>query len=368
MSAIQQDMTVGKPGTIILNFTLPIFIGNVFQQFYSMADTIIVGKFVGTDALAAVGSTGTIMFLIFGFIMGMTAGLSVITAQKFGAGDMDALKKSVGSSLWLSGGMTLLLTAVFMFGMKWLLEFMHTPKDIFADAYTYIMIICAGIVAQMLYNLLASLLRAIGNSKVPLYFLILSALLNILLDLVFIIAFHMGVSGAAWATVISQGISGLICFYYIVKKVPILHVSREDVRPDKFLIYTQIRIGLPMALQYSITAIGAMMVQVALNLLGSGAVADFTAANKIEQIVTQAYLLRPEHRGGENRQNPPGIPLHLHYGVRLLCCGGDFYHCGGALFHLPFYFRKCDGNYGSGAYLSGMRATVLYSPYGGKRV
>lgn len=290
MSAIQQDMTVGKPGTIILNFTLPIFIGNVFQQFYSMADTIIVGKFVGTDALAAVGSTGTIMFLIFGFIMGMTAGLSVITAQKFGAGDMDALKKSVGSSLWLSGGMTLLLTAVFMFGMKWLLEFMHTPKDIFADAYTYIMIICAGIVAQMLYNLLASLLRAIGNSKVPLYFLILSALLNILLDLVFIIAFHMGVSGAAWATVISQGISGLICFYYIVKKVPILHVSREDVRPDKFLIYTQIRIGLPMALQYSITAIGAMMVQVALNLLGSGAVAAFTAANKIEQIVTQAYV------------------------------------------------------------------------------
>ncbi len=186
--------------------------------------------------------------------------------------------------------MTLLLTAVFMFGMKWLLEFMHTPKDIFADAYTYIMIICAGIVAQMLYNLLASLLRAIGNSKVPLYFLILSALLNILLDLVFIIAFHMGVSGAAWATVISQGISGLICFYYIVKKVPILHVSREDVRPDKFLIYTQIRIGLPMALQYSITAIGAMMVQVALNLLGSGAVAAFTAANKIEQIVTQAYV------------------------------------------------------------------------------
>lgn len=290
MSAMQQDMTVGKPGKIILNFTLPIFIGNVFQQFYSMADTIIVGKFVGTDALAAVGSTGTIMFLIFGFIMGMTAGLSVITAQKFGAGDMDALKKSVGSSLWLSGGMTLLLTAVFMFGMKWLLNFMHTPGDIFSDAYTYIMIICGGIAAQMLYNLLASLLRAIGNSKVPLYFLILSALLNILLDLVFIIAFHMGVSGAAWATVISQGVSGLICFYYIVKKVPILHVSRGDVRPDKFLIFTQIRIGLPMALQYSITAVGTMMVQVALNILGSGAVAAFTAANKIEQIVTQAYV------------------------------------------------------------------------------
>lgn len=290
MSAMQQDMTVGKPGKIILNFTLPIFIGNVFQQFYSMADTIIVGKFVGTDALAAVGSTGTIMFLIFGFILGMTAGFSVITAQKFGAGDMDALKKSVGSALWLSVAMTLVLTALCMFGMKALLRFMHTPEDIFADAYRYIMIICGGIVAQMLYNLLASLLRAIGNSKVPLYFLILSALLNIVLDLVFIIVFRMGVGGAAWATVISQGISGMICLVYILKKVPILHVSGEDMRPDRFLILTEIRIGLPMALQYSITAIGAMMVQVALNILGSGAVAAFTAANKIEQIVTQAYV------------------------------------------------------------------------------
>lgn len=290
MSAMQQDMTVGKPGKIILNFTLPIFIGNVFQQFYSMADTIIVGKFVGTDALAAVGSTGTIMFLIFGFILGMTAGFSVITAQKFGAGDMDALKKSVGSALWLSVAMTLVLTALCMFGMKALLRFMHTPENIFADAYRYIMIICAGIVAQMLYNLLASLLRAIGNSKVPLYFLILSALLNIVLDLVFIIVFRMGVGGAAWATVISQGISGMICLVYILKKVPILHVSGEDMRLDRFLILTEIRIGLPMALQYSITAIGAMMVQVALNILGSGAVAAFTAANKIEQIVTQAYV------------------------------------------------------------------------------
>lgn len=290
MSMTQQDMTVGNPGKIILSFTIPIFIGNVFQQFYSMADTIIVGKFVGTDALAAVGSTGTIMFLVLGFVIGMTAGLSVVTAQKFGAGDMDALKKSVGSALWLSVGITLLLTAVFMFGMKWLLNFMHTPENIFADAYGYIMIICGGIAAQMLYNLLAGFLRAIGNSKVPLYFLILSALLNIVLDLVFIIAFHMGVEGAAWATVVSQGVSGVICLIYIIKKVPVLHISKEDVKPDRFLILTQIRIGIPMALQYSITAIGAMMVQTALNLLGSGAVAAFTAANKIEQIVTQAYV------------------------------------------------------------------------------
>ncbi len=290
MSAMQQDMTVGNPGKIILNFTLPIFIGNVFQQFYSMADTIIVGKFVGTEALAAVGSTGTIMFLLFGFIMGMTAGISVIAAQKFGAGDTEAMKKNVGNSLWLSAGMTVLLTLVFMVGMKWLLAFMHTPENIFKDAYSYIMIICAGIGAMMLYNLLAGLLRAIGNSKVPLYFLILSAILNIVLDLALIIVFHMGVAGAAYATVISQGVSGIICLIYIIKKVSILHVSKRDLKPDGFLIMTQLRIGIPMALQYSITAVGTMMVQTSLNILGSVAVAAFTAANKIEQVVTQAYV------------------------------------------------------------------------------
>lgn len=290
MSAMQQDMTVGNPGKIIFHFTVPIFIGNVFQQFYSMADTIIVGKFVGTEALAAVGSTGTIMFLILGFILGMTAGLSVITAQKFGAGDLKAMKRSVGTSIWLSLGFAVVMTVMFMAGMRQLLHFMRTPGNIYLDAYEYIMVISAGIGAQVLYNLLASLLRAVGNSKIPLYFLILSALLNIVLDLAFILVFHLGVKGAAYATVVSQGISGLICLVYIVKKVPLLHTSKEDLKPDKELAASQLKVGIPMALQYSITAVGAMMVQTSLNLLGSGAVAAFTAANKIEQVVTQAYV------------------------------------------------------------------------------
>lgn len=287
---MQKDMTAGNPTKIILDFTFPIFIGNVFQQFYNMADTVIVGKFVGTKALAAVGSTGTIMFLILGFVLGMTAGFTVLTAQKFGAGDMKAMRQTVGGAAVLSILVTIVLTAGSMLFMKPLLRFMHTPADIFDDAYSYIMIICAGIAAQMLYNLLASVLRALGNSKVPLYFLILSALLNIVLDLVLIIVFHLGAPGAAYATVISQGVSGVLCLVYIVKKIPVLHLERDDWKPKAHLLKIQLGIGIPMALQYSITAIGTMMVQTSLNLLGSGLVAAFTAASKIEQVVTQAYV------------------------------------------------------------------------------
>ena len=290
MKTVQHDMTSGSPMKMILSFTFPIFIGNVFQQFYNMADAVIVGKFVGTKALAAVGSTGTIMFLIYGFVVGMTAGFTVLTAQKFGAGDMRAMRQTVAGASILSLIVGVILTAAFMILMKPWLMAMNTPEDIFADAYAYIMIVSAGILAQMLYNLLASVLRALGNSKVPLYFLILSALLNIVLDLVLIIVFHMGAAGAAVATVVSQGVSGLLCLVYILKCVPVLRMSRDDWRPSGHLLKTQMRIGIPMALQYSITAIGTMMVQSSLNILGSTLVAAYTAAGKIEQVVSQAYV------------------------------------------------------------------------------
>ena len=287
---MEKDMTVGNPTKMILNFTIPLFIGNVFQQLYNMADTIIVGKFVGANALAAVGSTGTIMFLIIGFLQGMTAGFTVPTAQKFGAGDMRSVRKTVGSAAILSLIVSAIMTVISMVGMRWLLHFMNTPDNIFDDAYRYIMVICAGIFAQVLYNLLASILRALGNSKTPLYFLILAAVLNIILDLVFIIVFHMGAAGAAYATVIAQGISGVLCLVYIIRKVPILRLTKEDWKLDGTLVKIQFGIGFPMAFQYSITAIGAMMMQSSLNILGSVAIAGFTAASKIEQLVTQAYV------------------------------------------------------------------------------
>lgn len=264
---MEKDMTVGNPTKMILNFTVPLFIGNVFQQLYNMADTIIVGKFVGADALAAVGSTGTIMFLIIGFLQGITAGFTVPTAQKFGAGDMRSVRKTVGSAAILSLIVSAIMTVISMVGMRWLLHFMNTPDNIFDDAYAYIMVICAGIFAQVLYNLLASILRALGNSKTPLYFLILAAVLNIVLDLVFIIVFHMGAAGAAYATVISQGISGALCLVYIVRREPLLKLTKDDWKLDATLVKIQFGIGFPMAFQYSITA-----------------------ASKIEQLVTQAYV------------------------------------------------------------------------------
>lgn len=287
---MERDMTTGGPTGIILNFTIPIIAGNIFQQLYSMVDTVIVGKFVGTKALAAVGATGTICFLILGFLMGLTAGFTVLTSQRYGAGDLDGMRKTVGSAAVLSLICSLVITVISMAGMKPLLILMNTPEDIFQDAYQYIMIICGGILAQVLYNLLAGILRALGNSKTPLYFLLFSALLNIVLDLVFIIVFHLGAAGAAYVTVISQGISGLLCLGYIIRKVPALRLKKEDWRPEGRLIRNQLAIGFPMALQYSITAVGAMMVQSALNVLGSVHVAAFTAGSKIEQLLSQAYV------------------------------------------------------------------------------
>ena len=287
---MEKDMTAGTPGKIIFNFTMPIFIGNIFQQFYNMADTVIVGKFVGNAALAAVGACGTLVFLIIGFLQGVTAGFTVVTAQHFGAGNMKVMKKSVASGAVLTGIVTVILTLLSMISMAKVLHLMNTPSDMYGEAYGYIMVICGGIVAQALYNYLASVLRALGDSKRPLYFLVIAALLNIVLDLVFIIVFRMGAAGAAYATVIAQGISGILCLLYIAKKVPALYLHREDWEIDKNLAGWQLKIGLPMALQYSITAIGTMMVQSALNILGSTLVAAFTAASKIEQVVTQAYV------------------------------------------------------------------------------
>ncbi len=287
---MELDMTKGKPSALIWKFMIPLVIGNVFQQLYNMVDTIIVGQFVGVKALAAVGATGTIMFLILGFMQGLTAGFTVLTAQRFGAGDMDGMKRSVGTAAILSVIFTVVMTAVSVFCMDALLTLMQTPEDIFAMSHTYITIICAGMGCTVLYNLMASILRAVGNSKVPLYFLILAALTNIILDLVFIINFRMGVAGAAWATVISQGLSGLLCVLYVVKRIDTLRMERRHFALDGHLVRIEVSIGLPMAVQFSITAVGTIMVQAALNMLGSMAVAAYTAASKVEQLVTQPFL------------------------------------------------------------------------------
>ena len=218
---MELDMTKGKPLDLIVKF-IPIILGNLFQQLYNLADTVIVGRFVGVQALAAVGATGTISFLILGFLQGLTTGFTVQTAQRFGAGDLEGMKKSVGNAAVLSVVVTIVMTAVSVLIMDWLLRVMQTPEDIMQMSKTYILIICWGMGCSVLYNLLSSILRAVGNSRVPLYFLILSAAINVVGDLVLIINFHMGVAGAAIATVASQGISGVLCLIYMIKKVPAL--------------------------------------------------------------------------------------------------------------------------------------------------
>ena len=282
-----KDMTKGSPWRLIFFFTVPVLLGNIFQQLYSMVDTIIVGRFVSVQALAAVGATGSISFLVIGFATGITSGFGIVIAQKFGAGDEKAVRRSVGVSIVLCIIITIILTILSLSTSRFVLELMNTPDDIINDAVIYINIIYAGIFATIYYNMVASILRALGDSKTPLYFLILSSILNVVLDLVLIINFHMGVAGAGIATVFSQFVSAVLCTIYTIKRYSILKLKKSDFRVNKTWAWAHLRVGLPMALQFSVTAVGVMVLQSALNVFGSEVIASFTAASKVETLVTQ---------------------------------------------------------------------------------
>lgn len=284
-----KDMTAGSPMKLVLGFAVPLMFGNLFQQFYSMVDTIIVGRFLGTGPLAAVGSTGSINFLILGFCLGICSGFSIPVSQSYGAKDYKDLRRFVGNILWLAVGFTLLVTLLTVALCRPILEWMDTPADIIDDAYHYIVVIFLGIPTVVLYNILASLLRALGDSRTPVVFLVLSSLLNIGLDLFLILVIPMGVTGAAWATVISQGISGLACLAFICKKFPLLHVTRDDLHFRPEYARRLLSMGLPMGLQFSITAIGSILLQASVNGLGSAVVAAVTAANKLYQLFGSVF-------------------------------------------------------------------------------
>ncbi|NLB36950.1 MAG: MATE family efflux transporter [Clostridiales bacterium] len=282
-----RDMTKGKPLKLIVSFCVPILLGNVFQQFYNMVDSIVVGQFVGKGALAAVGSTGSLSFLILGFVGGICTGFSIPVAQSFGAGDHATMRRYLANIIYLCAFVAIVVTAITLLLTGWILRVMNTPEDIFKDAYTYIIIIFGGLSAIIFYNMLAAVLRAIGDSRTPLYFLILSALLNIALDLIFVILCSMGVMGVAIATVISQLVSGLLCLLHIKRHFYILHLRREDMKFDRKLCARLMYIGLPMGFQFSITAIGSIMLQSAVNSLGSDIVAAVTAAVKVQLMIVQ---------------------------------------------------------------------------------
>ena len=280
-----REMTHGKPLSLILSFCLPMLLGNLFQQLYSMVDTIIVGKFIDVDSLAAVGSTGSVSFLIIGFTTGITSGSCILPAQQFGAGNYSEMRKLIAGAVYLCGITTVAVTALAVSLCYPLLQLMQTPSDIIDLAYNYIVVIFGGICVTMTYNLMAGILRAMGDSRTPLYFLILASLINIGLDLLFIIVFNSGVAGAGWATVISQGISAVLCIVYIRKNYPILQFEKGELSFSGKRLLSTARISVPMGLQFSITAIGSILLQSAVNSLGKVCVAAVTAAGKMQNMV-----------------------------------------------------------------------------------
>lgn len=281
-----RDLTQGSPAKQILFFTIPLVIGNLFQQLYNFSDTLIVGQTLGVKALAAVGATGSIMFLILGFVQGFTAGLSIITAQRYGARDIAGVRKSMASTLLVSGITTVVVTITSLVIVYPLLKLMQTPAEILNQAFVFIAIILAGIFATMGYNVTANALRAVGDSRSPLIYLIIGMVANIILELWFILGLKLGVGGAALATVLAQLISTVFSFWHIYKYSPLLQVTRSDLKWDSKDIRIHLHAGLPMGFQSSIIAIGALVLQGALNTLGTDAVAATTAAQRIDQVAT----------------------------------------------------------------------------------
>lgn len=283
------DLTTGNPMKLIIGFTIPILIGNIVQQFYYVIDSIIVGRYLGVNALAAVGSTGSLTFLVIGWVMGVTGGFSIIVAQRYGAGDIKGVKHNIAMSYYLCIIMAVVMTAGLLLANGSILRTMNTPAEIYQDTYHFIKVIYMGLTATIAYNILASILRALGDSRTPLYFLVFSSVVNILLDLLFIAVFSMGVEGAGYATVISQAIASILCFIYMLKKYPILKLKKEDAHFSMRSTKRLIGMGAPMGLQFSITAIGAIIVQVALNGFGPVYIAAFTTCGKIQNIITQPF-------------------------------------------------------------------------------
>ena len=283
-----KNLTVGNPLKVILVFTIPLYFGNLFQQSYNIFDTYIVGQIIGLNALAAVGCTGSISFLILGFINGFGIGAAVITSQRFGAGDIAGVKKSFAATIIISIGLAFALTLISVLAARPLLEFLKTPLEIIDNAYIYIVTIFFGIPTAMLFNLFANILRAVGDSRTPLYFLGVACILNIMLDLFFILILNAGLRAVALATIISQLAAGLLCLIFIIKKMPVLHISSSEWRVELKEITSHLKIALPVGFQMSIIAIGSITVTYALNQLGTQAVTAFTGANRIDVI---AFML-----------------------------------------------------------------------------
>lgn len=278
-----KNMTEGKPLGLILQFALPLFVGNLLQQTYNIIDAAIVGRFLGQDALASVGASSSVQFLVLGFCIGICCGFGVPVAKWFGAGDYDKMRSCIFNAMILTIGTAVCLTVICALLCPNILHLLSTPEDVFEGAYAYLLIIFLGIPATLLYNFLSAILRSVGDSRTPFLFLACSTVLNILLDLLCIIVFKWGCAGAAIATVTAQAVSGILCLIYIRRRFEILHLRAEDRKMSPEVTKDLMIMGIPMGLQYSITAIGSMVMQSANNSLGSIYVSGFTAGMRIKQ-------------------------------------------------------------------------------------
>lgn len=284
------DLTKGAPLKLMLLFSIPLLIGNIFQQFYNIADIIIVGRTLGMTALASVGAVSPLFFLIMFIIVGMTNGFAVITGQRFGAKDYEGVRRSVTMSTILSTVFTITFTIICAAAMHHILFLMNVPQEIYKDAYYYIQIVVIGLIVANFYNLLASIIRALGDSMTPLYCLIIASVLNIFLALLFILEFHMGVPGSAFALVLSQAFSALLCVWYVKKHFPILHLKKKDWiidwKKEFNFALAHLKVGIPTALQFGILGLSLLIIQSVCNTFGPDVIAAFTAALRIEQMAT----------------------------------------------------------------------------------
>jgi len=280
------DMTTGSPIRKILTFFIPVLLGNLLQQLYSTVDSVIVSNYLGVDAFAGISVTGSLNFLILGLALGMCSGFAIPVSQEFGAGDHSSMRRYFANALYASAVISAIMAVVTALLTPAILTLLKVPEDIFDYACTYIRIIFMGIPATVMYNLLSGVMRAVGDGRTPLIMLLLSTILNVALDLLFIVSFKMGIAGAAVATVIAQLVSGLLCLYIIFVKTDVLKIRGEEWRHDIRRIGRLLGIGMPMGLQFSITAIGSNILQTAVNTLGSSAVAAIGAGAKAQFIFT----------------------------------------------------------------------------------
>ncbi|ACZ29504.1 MATE efflux family protein [Xylanimonas cellulosilytica DSM 15894] len=279
-----QNLTVGPPTRLILAFTVPLLVGNVFQQIYVFTDAAVVGRLLGLEALAAVGASGSLMFLLIGFSWGASAGLAIPVAKAFGAGDMRGVRRYVAAGAYISAAIAAIVTAVGVIFAKDLLALLNTPAEIIDMSATYLAVTFAGASVTVAFNFLSATIRALGDSKTPLYFLMASSVLNALLVALLVGVFHWGVAGAAGATILAQGAAVAACLALVIRRMPALHLSREDWAAGRRALREPMRTGLPMGFQMSVIAVGALVLQLAVNGLGATAVGAFTASMRVDQL------------------------------------------------------------------------------------